>query len=506
MGVITKQGSLTTISSYVGLLLGFFSFLVLFPLILTKEQIGLVRILEESTAILATLALAGAPGICVRYFTKFKNPENNNNGFFRLLLYFPLLGTVLVAITMFFFDKQLHHFFADPLLHKYWFLIFPVSVLCMFFIILDVYCRSNYIYFVPAFLRDAAKRLLIILAAITYWLGLCKFSTFIVYIALSHLVILIALVFYMWRQGLLTVRVSPFQFLDKPLRFEMLDVAFYQTLSVIGGFMLTRLDTFMVLAIAGLAETGVYSISAKLILLMDLPRTAIQVVALTLVAQSFKENNIKKIDSLYKQTAINQLIIGSFLLLILWCNVDSIFRLIPNGDSFLSGKITILFLGLAKLIDMSFGINYEILAFSKHYRISAMLNLILMFCAIFINYYFISKFGFIGAGYAAIIIVTTFNLVRFGFLKYKLGLQPFSLNAIWVVVLAAVIGAIDLALPHYNSTVLIAILNIALHSLFIGCSFLFILVRFNLSPEIANFYFRLFNRFKQYFINDKPPL
>ncbi len=499
MGIITKQGTQATLSSYIGLSLGFFSFLVLFPLLLSKEQIGLIRVIEESTAILATLALLGSPGIGVRYFNQFKNPTNGNNGFLRLLLLFPLIGIFIVGVGMYLLSPTLHKMLPDPLLHQYWGFILPITIASMFFIILDIYCRCNYLYFIPAFLRDTAKRIIIIIAALALWFGFGTFNSLVIWVAIAHFIILLILIIYMWNAKLLDFKTSPFKFINKDLKTEMVDVAFFQTMSVIGGFLLTRLDTFMVLAIAGLADTGVYSISAKLVLLMDLPRTAIQVVALTLVAQSFKENNIAKIESLYKQTSLNQCIVGCVLLLVLWCNIDSIFAIIPNGAAFKTGKIVMLYLGIAKLIDMSFGVNYEILAFSKHYRVSAFLNLLLMFCAVFINYFFINKYGFVGAGMAAIIIVLLFNCVRGAYLWHKLKLQPFHKNIVWALLSGTVVGGLDMLIPHYNSSIIIALVDAFFHSAFIISAYLFLIIKFQLSSDVSVFYFKIWNRIKLFF-------
>jgi O-antigen/teichoic acid export membrane protein len=486
MGIVIKQSAQATIASYLGLALGFFSFLVLFPLLLSKEQIGLIRILEESTSLLATLALAGAPNLGIRYFAYFQDAENGNNGFLRLLLLLPLFGITLVVLGMTLFDSSLRHVFADPLLVQYWHYIIPITIANMYSFILDIYCRCNFVLFIPTLLREVGKRVIIIIAGLGIWFGYADFQALILWFMLSHFILLFGQLLYMQAIKLIHLQSSPNKLLTLKLGKEMLDVSIFQTIGNLGGLLIGKLDTLMVVAIAGLADTGVYGMSAKLILLMELPRLAIQGMVMPLIAKAYKENDLQKIQELYQKTALNQLILCCFLLLILWCNADAIFTIIPNGDAFKAGKIVILYLGLSKLIDMGCGVNYEILAFSQYYRFSAVLNLGLMLVAVFINYYCILWGGFVGAGAASVIIVILFNVVRGSFLWYKIRIQPFHRNVIWVVLTALIIAGIEMLPPHYTATRWTALLDATAHSAAITLVFFFIIIKFQLSDDITN--------------------
>ncbi len=497
MGLVIKQGIQSSIVSYIGVALGFVSFLILFPLLLSKQEIGLVRTLEESTSLLATLALAGAPNLGIRYFPYFKNDKNGNNGFLWILLFLPLLGILVVTASLWVFDAQLRALFADPLMLQYWHYILPITICTMYFIVLEVYCRSNFAIVVPTFLRDAAKRMVVIGAGVAVWYGILDFAGLMQWFALSNVIILFLLLLYMGKAGLLQLSSSPRPLLTPELRREMIDFSGFILLGNLGGLLLGKLDTLMIAVIAGLSDTGVYGMAAKLILLIDLPRGAIQGLVMPLVTKAYKEDNIAEIQSLYQKTALNQLIIGSLLFLFLWCNADAIFTIIPNGESFKAGKIVILYLGIAKVIDMACGINYEILAFSKYYRTSAFLNLGITAASLFINYYSILWFGFVGAGIGTIFIVILFNAVRGIFLWQKMGLQPFHKNALFVLILAAFVGIIEHFCPHFTQTRLTAFLDACTHCAFIGSLYLIILLKFNLSDDISKSFQKNWKRFTQ---------
>ncbi len=495
MGLVIKEGIKSSVASYIGVALGFVSFLVLFPLLLSKQEIGLVRTLEESTSLLATLALAGAPNLGIRYFPYFKNEENGNNGFLWILLVMPLFGIVVVAFGLWLFDAPLRATFSEPLMQQYWHYILPITIATMYFIVLDVYCRSNFALLVPTFLRDAAKRMVIILAGLAVWYKFMDFGGLMQWFGFSHLVILVLLVLYMWQKGLLQLQASPREMLTPSLRREMLDFSGFILLGNLGGLLLGKIDTLMIAAMVGLAETGVYGMAAKLILLIDLPRVAVQSLVMPLITKAYKEENIAEIQSLYQKTALNLLIVGAVLLLFLWCNADAIFAIIPNGEAFKAGKIVILYLGLAKVIDMACGVNYEILAFSKYYRISALLNFGITAATIFINYFFIKHYGFVGGGISTILIVIIFNMARGGFLYKKMQLQPFHKNALFVILITILIGIIEHFLPHFTQNRVYALADAIFHTILIGVVFLSLIIKFELSEDITNSFSKNIKRF-----------
>jgi O-antigen/teichoic acid export membrane protein len=496
LGIVIKQGIQTTIASYIGVLLGFLNFFLLFPLLLTPEQIGLMRLMEESTSLLATLAMAGAPNICIRFFPFFKDEERAHGGFLWLMLLMPTLGILAAAALLFLFQNPLQKAYRDaPLMLQYWHYILPITAFTMFFLTIETYAKSNFFAAIPTFFKEGAKRIIIIIASVLMWYKMLDFAGLMQWFWVSHLLILFFLVAYMWKIGLWQLAETPFKRITTAMRSEMLSFSFYITLGNFGGLFISKIDTLMLGAMVGLQDTGIYGMAAKLIMLIDLPRNAIQQVVMPLLAKAYKENDLEAVQSLYKKTALNQLIIGFLLLLLLWGGSHAIFAIIPNGEIYKSGINVLLFLGIAKVIDMGAGVNYEILAFSKYYRISAYLNLVLTAISVFINLFFIQKYGFVGASVAIIFIIILFNTVRGGVLYYLMGLQPFSPNALKVVLLGAIVFGIDALIPHFDSSRLVAIADGALHSIVILSVFMGAVLYFRLSEDISNSFEKNMKRF-----------
>ena len=80
---------------------------------------------------------------------------------------------------------------------------------------------------------------------------------------------------------------------------------------------------------------------------------------------------MRHIETIYKKSALNLFIIGSFLLLGIWANIDSIFSLLPKSDIYAQGKWVVLLIGLGRVADMMTGLNTEILVNSKTFAMTS---------------------------------------------------------------------------------------------------------------------------------------
>ncbi|MFN0188688.1 MAG: oligosaccharide flippase family protein, partial [Bacteroidia bacterium] len=101
MGVIKRQGIKNTIATYIGFIVGFVNLIVIQPNFLTKEELGLTRVLYSFALLVAMFVPLGIGNATTRFFPRFKNIENRHHGFFGFMLLFPLLGFVLAASVLY---------------------------------------------------------------------------------------------------------------------------------------------------------------------------------------------------------------------------------------------------------------------------------------------------------------------------------------------------------------------------------------------------------------------
>ena len=149
-------------------------------------------------------------------------------------------------------------------------------------------------------------------------------------------------------------------------------------------------------------------------------------------------------------------------------------------------------MGIGKLIDLGTGANSQIIGTSNYWKVDFTTNVIYTILALPLNYILISKFGLIGAAYSSLISITFYNIMRFGFLWYKFKMQPYTLQTLLVIVIAAVCTAITYYLPRNASPVF--------DTIFRTTAFLIIFVPViyftRISEEINGMILSLINRIK----------
>jgi O-antigen/teichoic acid export membrane protein len=277
------------------------------------------------------------------------------------------------------------------------------------------------------------------------------------------------------------IHIKPdFDFLSKDMFRSMMTFGFFSLFSGAATMLVLKIDTFMLSAMMGLEETGVYALAVYIATIIETPKRSLNQIADPLLSQAWKSDDLEKVDELYKKSALNLLIIGGTLFLLLWLNIDQLFEFIPKKEIYMQGKWVIFFIGLAKLFDMSTGMNGEIISYSKHYRFGFYSILILVGITIGMNYILIPLFGLLGAALATTFSVFIYNIIKFIFLYLKFGLQPFNRNTGLIILTGLAAYFITYYLPKPENP----LLSIAFSSIIASAIFFTPILGLNLSPEI----------------------
>jgi O-antigen/teichoic acid export membrane protein len=202
----------------------------------------------------------------------------------------------------------------------------------------------------------------------------------------------------------------------------------------------------------GLGTVGVYTICFFFGVIISLPARPITRIANIIAAQAWKNNDIEALKQLYYKSCMTLFIIGSILFLGLWANIDNVFRMLPEEYSAGGeGKWVIFFIALGSLIDMSTGVNGSIMGSSRYYRVQTYFLISLVLLIIATNLILIPLLGMKGVALGNAISMTILNILRFGFLKYKFGFQPFNKNFLYVIITGgAVLFLANLIPPFQN--------------------------------------------------------
>ncbi|MBL7925081.1 MAG: oligosaccharide flippase family protein, partial [Bacteroidia bacterium] len=206
MGVIKRQGIKNTIATYIGFAIGFVNLIVIQPNFLSKEELGLTRVLYSVALLIAMFVPLGIGNATTRFFPLFKNTDKRHHGYLGFMLLFPLLGFLLAAAGLLLFRNLIMSRYAaeSPLFNEFFYYVFPLTFFVSFISVLSIYCSSNYKSTIPTYLNDIVVRLLTIVVVSGYylkWLNLDQFIAAFTGIYALQLIGLLLYIFYFDRPG-----------------------------------------------------------------------------------------------------------------------------------------------------------------------------------------------------------------------------------------------------------------------------------------------------------------
>lgn len=481
MGVIKRQGIKQSVVTYVGMLIGAVNLLVLYPLALTKEQIGITRFVLDTAVLVSPFLFWGGAELIVRFFPKFKDEEKGHRGYlFFLHLVFGVGILTLLLLSFLFRDNVLTYYGEkSELFTDYLPFVLPLAFLLTSAAIFTSYASNFQRIVVPSIFNELVPKLgmaVLVGALLLQWID---FSGIFWGQLAFYGLILLGQIWYVASLGQLHFR-PDFSFLKKPLLKEVTSFGMYGLVGTLGSRIGERINTIMLGTIATLGDTGVYAVAFFLSDAIDAPRRAISRISSPLISDKWNAGKLDEIQEIYQKSALNQLIVGLGLLLAVWVSVDEVFTLMPNGESFRQGKYVILILGLARVFDMLTGVNTEIISYSKFYKYNFYLVILLAVCSIGFSNLFIPIFTINGAALATLVSLSLYNLFKFLLLWLKLKMQPLTWPVFWVLVIGGLAYLVVSCFPDFSSALLGIFLKSSTALLVFGGMVLF----FRLSPDI----------------------
>jgi len=452
MGVVARQTVKASIVSYIGVVIGYFNYLWIYPYALTAGEIGLYRTLLDISLLFLPFVQLGTDSIVVKFYPHFTDEKERYPNFFGYILLMPLVGFLLFLAAFMGFKDNLTDFFSEksPLLIGYIYYIIPLIFLFVYVNVLESYSRVKLRIVVPKIIREILVRIFTMVFIVTYFFQYIDLPTLITLITSVYVLQLFMLLIYIFSLESVSLRPS-ISFHKDALFGEMTTYSLFMLLGRGGGIIVNRIDTIMTAALLGLMDTGVYSVAYFIGMVLDMPRRALIAILAPLVSKALKDDDVSLLDDYYKKSSLNQLIVGSVLFVLLWVNIDNIFHFVPKNEIYAAGKYVVFFIALSRLFNMAMGINNEIIINSKYYRWNIILMPFLAVIAIATNYYFIPKYGIVGTAIATVISIFLYNIIRLIFVYIKFGLQPFSFSTIQSLIIMITMFGVSYLIPFLHS-------------------------------------------------------
>lgn len=467
MGVIRKQSTVISILLYLGVLIGFVGVALIRPKLLDEAEIGLLQVIWNTTALFAGIFTLGSNFIILRLFPKFKSADGSNRGLLSLIVLISFVGVLLLiptflATEFFFFESKdgsrlegfsySHYFFLGLIL---------VTISRLFQIVFDTYLRAHHQSVLGIFSESVILKIFPIIGLGFFYLGWLDFYGLVYFNMWIFILPLLLSIVFLYRMNILRFsRPDRFSSSERKEIFGAAGVGFFE---IVSGGIILYIDTIMVQWYLGKGEVGIYTTLFFFGLAIGIPAKALTRVGIVHIAEAFAEQNMGKIQEIYRKSSEVLTVVGGYLFLVVWCNRYSVETYL--GEVYSPYSAIIFFIGLAQVVELASSVNYQIIAVSNYYYINIVFALLAIFLLVVTNYYGIQWYGLVGASIGSLVTMVGVNLIRFFFLRSRFQLNPFSSRTLrTLLVFAGTFAVVELT-PNYPDFILNFLLKASMISM-----------------------------------------
>ncbi len=456
MGSIQKQSIKSTVIIILGFAVGAFNMLILVPRILSPEMLGLTRVITDAGLTLATLCTLGSLPVIYKFFPFYKSylkPEKNDLPFVTAIIC--ILGFIILCFAGWLGRDIIVRKFTErsPLFVEFSYLVYPYCFFLLFFMWLEAFGWSFRKSITTNSLRELLPRLLFTLLLLFFAANIIGETRFLQFFSLSYMISGFVL-FIILRQTKQFLFIPTKSTVTHRLQNKMTSFGFFVFGSQFLNLLSRTIDTFILTAKGerGLTDTAVLTIATYVVTLLEVPQRSMNAVTIPVLAECWKNKDLSGITSIYRKSVANLLVVGLGIFAIIWLNLHNLSSLL--GKNFSGIEAVILFMGIGKLIDLGTGANSQILGTSSYWKVDFITNVVYTLVALPMNYLLISHFGLMGAAYSMLISLSFYNALRFFFLYFKFGMQPYTIKNL-VAILIAIFSTIIAGLVPDHPNIII---------------------------------------------------
>jgi O-antigen/teichoic acid export membrane protein len=474
MGIVLNQSLKNTIITYIGFAIGGINTIYLYPVFLGATFYGLTNYVTSCANVIMPLFAIGMQNTLVKFYSQYKTDEERSR-FLSFTVLFPLLLIIpFLLIGLFFYDEIVLFLSKKNLIVKSYIWLIPIIGLSMaYFEIFYAWARVHMHSVFGNFIKEVGLRLfsLVLLIAVYYnWLTVEGFvyATTVLYI-LAFLVTM----FYAF-----SIQKPTFQFTIPVNTKEILIYTFYIILSGSVANLLLDGDKMILNQYMRIENIAFYSVATYIALVISVPSRAMHQIVYPITAKLMHENNNEELNSLYKKTSINLQVVGGFVMLCIFVNINQLYEMVPKEYS--GGIMVVFMIGLSKYFDLILGNNNAIIFNTKYYKTVLFLGVALVVLTVALNMIFIPIFGIIGSAFATLLSITLYSLAKLLFVVKKLHLYPFTKQTLHSLGITFVV----FLMFYFWQFPFHPIVGIVLKSILVTVVYIYVNYRFAVSIEI----------------------
>jgi O-antigen/teichoic acid export membrane protein len=474
MGIVLNQSLKNTIITYIGFGIGGISTLFLFPPILGKTFYGLSNYILSCANVIMPLFAIGMQNTLVKFYSQCKT-EKERNEFLSFTVLFPILLIVLIMLIGLIFYDEISFFVTkkNPIVKDFIWLIPFVGICMAYFEIFYAWARVHMYSVFGNFIKEVGLRLFSLIALLGIYFKWITVVDFIYLTAGIYFVAFLVTMFYAFR-----IKKPVFQFTIPHNVKAILEYTSYIILSGSVANLLLDGDKIMLNQYMEIGNIAFYSVATYIALVISVPSRAMHQIVYPITAKLMHENKHDQLNDLYKKTSINLQIVGGFVMLCIFVNINQLYELMPKEYG--GGIMVVFMIGVSKYFDLILGNNNAIIFNSKYYRAVLFLGVGLVVLTVILNMIFIPLYGITGSAFATLLSITCYSLAKLLFVVKRMHLYPFTKETLHSLAITFVV----FLLFYFWRFPINPIMAIGLKSILVTIVYVFINYKFVVSPEI----------------------
>jgi O-antigen/teichoic acid export membrane protein len=337
---------------------------------------------------------------------------------------------------------------------------------------------------VPRAVRELITRIGLLVVYLLYAFECLNINGFVVALCAVYALAMLCNMGYLFSLGEISLR-PDWEFLRNHhflVRQYLLYTGFL-LISAVASVLAPTLSSFFITAEMGLSYTGIFAIATYIAVMVSIPYRSMTAIASPQLATAIKENNQHETAHLIQQVSRSILLIGCTILGIIWLNIDLIFHILPNGDTYTSARDVVLLLGLSQLFIATCSITSSALNYSRYYAFSLLFSVLLTVSSILLNNNLIPMYGMNGAAMSNLISYAVYFILIVITVRMTLRTATFTRKHLYIVLLFVAVFALNYLWQQYMPIHNIWLSSILRSVVLLGAAALVAWFA-NLSPEI----------------------
>jgi O-antigen/teichoic acid export membrane protein len=435
LGTIARQSTKNFLWSNLGIIIGSIYTLAIVPKAFNShpEYWGLIQLLLYYSQILMSVVILSIPTIILRYYPQFSQ-QGKKNEFFSASLYLLLISSFFVSVIFGLIGKPLGKSSADDELYaRFYWLIIPVLIFSVLFEFYAAWSKARLKSTVPNFLKESFLKLWSFAVILLYFYQVVGYHLFLMLYFSAYAVQVYLIWWYTNKTEKITI-IPDFGVIRKTYSRSILSFMGFNILGTATYVLMYKIDILMIGKMQGLEYVSYYSVALAIIAFIQLPEKSISAISVPSLSHFLNNNDMDNIKNLYKKTSLNQFILSAFIFSCVWININSVTLYL--GEKFGNIEYVILFLGLAKLVDVVTGLNGPLISMSQHYKIAFWLQILLVILLFTSNLILIPIYGINGAAFGSFLSICIYNIIKTIYVHNKYKIWPFTWSTVGAIIIA----------------------------------------------------------------------